>query len=324
MKNEAYKMKWPMIHTRYKELDRYDFIQYDFSVYGRGSDLVYDTVYAAYPADAVAYEEADKLTPTNKKWIEDLYALSQEEGFELVFFLAPTVLSVEEQGQVNAVRDFAAENGLDFFDFNRFISEIGINHYGDFFDNYHLNGYGAEKLTRYIGEYLTANYELTDHRGDETYALWEKDYTRFKQEKAIAGLKTAPSISIYISMLNQMEDVTWFVTFEGDYQKSTLELDKVAKQLGLSEEQYQEGGTYACIDGKLRRIMDNSSSDVFVYEVNEYDSFKVENMSLTQGSKSNKSDIMFNVEPMGTVEDGIQFVVYDHITGEVVSTPGYF
>ena len=41
------------------------------------------------------------------------------------------------------------------------------------------------------------------------------------------------------------------------------------------------------------------------------------------GSKSNKADIMFNMEPMGTVEDGLQFVVYDHITGEIVSTPGY-
>ncbi len=320
----AYKMKWPIIHTRYKELDRYDFIQYDLSVYGRGSDINYTATYATYPTDAVAYMEADELSKTNREWVEDLYQLSIEHDFELVFFLAPSVLSVEEQGQVNAVRDYAAEKGIDFFDFNRLIAEIGLEHYGDFIDNYHLNAYGSEKLTRYIGKYLTANYQLIDHRGDEAYALWDEDLIRFKQLKEINRLKSATSIRNYINILSQMENVTWFVTFEGNYQESALELDKAAKLLGLSEEQYKEGGTYAFIDGKFRKIMNNTSTDVFVYELNEYDSFKVENMVLTQGAKSNKADIMYNVEPMGTVEDGIQFVVYDHITGQVVSTPGYY
>lgn len=320
----AYKMKWPIIHTRYKELDRFDFIQYDFSVYGRGADINYMAAYAYYPTEAVAYIEADELSQTNKKWVDDLHQLSIEEEFELVFFLAPSILSVEEQGQVNAVRDYAAEREIPFFDYNQYIADIGLEHYGDFIDNYHLNAYGAEKLTRYIGNYLTANYQLEDHRGDEAYALWDKDLERFKQLKEINRLKSATNIRNYISILNEMDNITWFVTFEGNYKDSDLGLEKVAKQLGLSDEQYEAGGTYAFIEGKLFKVMDNMSTQVYIYELNEYDSFKVENMALTQGIKSNKSDIMFNVEPMGTVDDGLQFVVYDHITGQVVSTPGYY
>ena len=319
----AYKMKWPIIHTRYKELDRFDFVQYDLSVYGRGADINYMPGAANYPAEAVAAVTTDELTESNKKWVDNLYQLSIDEGFELVFFLTPTVLSVKEQGQVNAVRAYAADKGIDFFDFNQNIAEIGIQHFGDFIDDYHLNAYGAEKLTHYIGKYLTSNYSFEDHRGDEAYALWDKDVKRFKQLKEISHLKAATNIRNYISTLNEMDDITWFVSFEGNYQESALGLDKVAKQLGLSDEQYQAGGTYACIDGVLYKIMDNESTEVYVHEINEYDSFKVENMALTQGSKSNKADIMFNMEPMGTVEDGVQFVVYDNITGEIVSTPGY-
>ena len=31
----------------------------------------------------------------------------------------------------------------------------------------HLNTYGAEKVSRYLGDYLKANYGLTDHRKGE-------------------------------------------------------------------------------------------------------------------------------------------------------------
>ena len=48
----------------------------------------------------------------------------------------------------------------------------------------HLNVYGAEKVTSYLGNYLEENYELEDHRNDPTYEAWNQLAEQYKQNLA--------------------------------------------------------------------------------------------------------------------------------------------
>lgn len=322
--NSAYKLRWPVIHTRYKELEKYDFIQYDFSEYGRGVDLTYTAVQAGYPEDAIATEEVIPLSKKNKAWLEELHNLSVQEGFDLVFFMAPAAITVEEQCEINAVRDYAEANGHGFIDFHKLIEELDINYYTDFIDNWHLNGYGAEKVSAYIANYLVANYDLEDHRGDKAYYQWDKSYERYKQVKDTYVLKNSFYFESYISQLKQMENVTWFVSLEGNFAMSQIQPSYAAGILGIKPEEYLKGGTYMWKDGVFKRIMDNDSTDIYIHEVNEYDSFKIQNMILTDPGMNNMSDIMFNLDPVMTYNDGINFVVYDEITHQIISTFGFY
>ncbi len=48
------------------------------------------------------------------------------------------------------------------------------------------------KYTDYLLDYLTQNYHFTDHRGDEAYAVWEREDAQYRpaKEAALASLDT--------------------------------------------------------------------------------------------------------------------------------------
>ena len=65
------------------------------------------------------------------------------------------------------------------------MEELGLNWDEDTQDKGdHLNVYGAEKVTSYLGNYLEENYELEDHRNDPAYEEFRKvlpaDYRLFQ------------------------------------------------------------------------------------------------------------------------------------------------
>ena len=46
----------------------------------------------------------------------------------------------------------------------------------------HLNLFGARKMTKYLGDYLASECDLTDHRGDPAYRSWQELWTSYEQE----------------------------------------------------------------------------------------------------------------------------------------------
>lgn len=319
-----YLLRWPIIHTRYKELDRYDFVPMDLNIYGRGCELSYYMGRSSYPAEAIACEEIAELTDTNREWLESLYELSQEENFELVLFLAPTTLTVEEQMQMNAAAAFADENGIPFFDFNKLRYAVDLDYTRDFIDGTHTNARGAEKISNYLGAYFSEQYPLDDHRGEEEYEQWEKSYNYYEHVAFETKLKESATLEEYIARLKKKQDITYIFAFEGTYEQSGLDMERIAKSLGLTKEQYEIGGTYISINGELEFVMDNQSEEVAIYEMNEYDAFKIQNMMLVDPDATNLDDIMLNHESMGTAYNGLCFVVYDNVRKTIIDKRGYY
>lgn len=62
--------------------------------------------------------------------------------------------------------------------------DAGIDYTQDFRDYAHMNTRGAEKITKYLGQYLKQNGTYPDHRGDEAFASWERDYEKYAAEAA--------------------------------------------------------------------------------------------------------------------------------------------
>lgn len=91
-------------------------------------------------------------------------------GTDVVFYVAP---SSNKFYYVQAMDEYAKEHGCVFLDGYMRKNEIGIIPTTDYKDLYHLNKSGAEKMTRYIGRYLSDNYDLTDMRRVEG-SLWEE------------------------------------------------------------------------------------------------------------------------------------------------------
>ena len=319
-----YILRWPIMHTRYKELRKYDFKTYEYSEYGRGLEMSYRIGWSEVPTAAIEYTKVGELTDTNREWLESLYKLSEEEGFELVLFLAPTAISNECQEQVNAAQEFAQQRGITFFDFNKLAFDIGLDYGCDFIDGTHLNARGSEKVTKHFGQYFEENCALEDNRGDEAYYQWEQSYTHYEQVRQEVQLLSISNFEDYAKQLENMNHITYVVSFEGIYKQSTLELENYAKALGISKELYETGGTFVFADGEMKHVLDNESNEVVIHELNKYDAFKFENMEPREDGGSNLGEMMLNMDSVGSIYSGLNIVVYDNFREKIIDKRGYY
>ena len=95
------------------------------------------------------------MTPipqTSRRAAQALAALCREQGAELLLLSAPSAANWDSSSH-NAVEALARELGVDYVDMN--LADVGIDWTLDTPDaGDHLNGTGAQKASRWLGEYL--------------------------------------------------------------------------------------------------------------------------------------------------------------------------
>ena len=80
---------------------------------------------------------------------------------------------------------YAEEKGLPYINFLDIQEETGIDYTTDTYDGgLHMNLSGAEKLSRYMGRYLTEEAGVPDRRGEaELSARWAEKLAAYEAEK---------------------------------------------------------------------------------------------------------------------------------------------
>lgn len=130
-------------------------------------------------------EEKQKIPDTIQRYMSDILELCKQHNTELFLLSTPSALNYNYKRH-NGLVEYAGEHDLSYLDMNLKLNEIGIDWAKDSLDKGdHLNCSGAEKVTRYLGEYLSAHFTLGDHRGEEEYAQWQKEadeYSRKSEE----------------------------------------------------------------------------------------------------------------------------------------------
>lgn len=172
----SYYIPFLLYHSRWDELENYDFIQYSWL---RGGILDFRQVPQTEPDFP---KEQLKMPKMNMKYLKKIFRLCKKKEIQLVLFAAPfaEVGTAEEALRVNLfVEKYAARKGIPFLFYQK-TKELDIDYETDFYDDQHLNTYGTEKLTKVLGNWLVQNYDLTDHRQEESYESWNEDYVRYK------------------------------------------------------------------------------------------------------------------------------------------------
>lgn len=122
----------------------------------------------AYPSRG--FLARDEITPVKLKYYEDrsgekleipddsvdaifdIAELCKENHAELLFLKVPVATWSKDESY--AVKQFMDKNGLNYFEMNDFLDEIGIDGNKDFYNEDHLNTQGAEKTTDFLAKYL--------------------------------------------------------------------------------------------------------------------------------------------------------------------------
>ena len=135
--------------------------------------------------DPNAYHSLDKVT---EKALYELIDYIKEKDLNVLFVDTPQFLGKYELRRANTIYDILEENGMDYIHFYKENSadfSINLDNTKDFYDESHVNYYGAEKFTAALAEYIDENYNLPDARENETAKkFWDGKYDKIKNKIA--------------------------------------------------------------------------------------------------------------------------------------------
>ena len=168
-------------HSRWSELkDR------DFSIdKGKYNNIFkgYWIVEKAKPYNGEKYDIYQKLDEDELKYFEKIADLCKENNIELIAVEFPSI-QTWNNNKKEKVEQIAKDNNVKFIDLHDVLDEIGIDWSKDTGDEgYHLNISGAEKISDYLGKFLSENYEFENYKNEEVYKSWEEELVKYNEYK---------------------------------------------------------------------------------------------------------------------------------------------
>lgn len=172
-------------HNRWKSLGLQDFReipQHTWKSKSKGFGISNKTDPYLDDEYMIPTDEMEQIKLLTLKSLNKIVDLCEEKRIKLILVEMPSTASWNYKKH-NAVADFANKNKLTFIDLNLGRDSFGFNWHTDTRDKgNHLNCSGAEKVTKYLGTYISSNFMLPDHRNNPDYAdSWNQaleDYTK--------------------------------------------------------------------------------------------------------------------------------------------------
>ena len=173
-------------HSRWEELTDEDFrkaLKNEKFAY-KGMDLItdiqpYNEEYKYMSRDHSKEVIGEKCL----KYLNKIINLCKEQNIELLLIEIPSAESWSKDLS-DKTEEFAKEHNLEFIDMNLNASEFGFDWKTDTSDGGdHLNVYGAEKISKYLGKIIKDKYNIADHRNEKEYEEWYKDSEKYHLDK---------------------------------------------------------------------------------------------------------------------------------------------
>lgn len=283
-------LRFPIIHGRYKELQREDFgVKSPEDVYCLG----YVNGYTIEPQEASTevYYLEEKTEPSDEtvQWMDKMISLSEQENFELIFYMVPHTILPPYQRIFNGAREYLSHKGIRVIDLNTLNGEIGIDYSQDFADGNHLNTYGAEKVSKWLSDYIATNFDIPDHRGASEYERWDMCSSYYEESLIDMEVSKCSSVAEIQDMVSQNNNLLLVISDD----KETV--------VTLSDNTIYDS---------------RNAENTFVYELNERD-----NLCIKKESDAIEGSTVICIGKQwyrNPGETGPMCLVYDMITEKVV------
>lgn len=202
-------------HSNYEILanaEQWDYLKSE-NIYNvdKGYEAVVDNIPYEIPE---VTDECGELNERQLFRLNELLDYFDQEKIQVLFIASPYVISDSDWKILNTCNKIIQERGYNFINFNSYYDEMNLDFETDFYDAGHLNYLGSQKYTRYLTDYLSDNYELPDHRGDDCYSDWNDDYITFLSLQEEWGERNASIIEDHKEAKeigDQLSDITDFL-----------------------------------------------------------------------------------------------------------------
>lgn len=133
-------------------------------------------------------KEAYVLTDECRAYLKELLSYCNKLGIEHVLLLQPPhETQAADKSGLEQIESITKEYGYDFLDLSTdYESSVGIDDSHDFADFEHLNAYGAQKLSSYIGDMAVNQYCIKSDTAKSELSRWKKSVKRTKKALKMA------------------------------------------------------------------------------------------------------------------------------------------
>jgi len=179
-------------HSRWNEITNDEVIKLarNYHYYTKG--YFFTDIIAPQKGDWEHMKENTKALPKMQPYTEEYFKKTieycKDHNITLIMLGLPDKRTWKYQDS-KSMQEYAEKYGVVFLDLNK--DTYKFNWKTDTSDKpgVHANIYGAEKMTKVVGDYLHTNYDLKDHRGEEEYQSWDKDLKKYQEKRTKAYTK---------------------------------------------------------------------------------------------------------------------------------------
>lgn len=168
---------FPMIfyHSRWTELTEDD---WDVFWNGYGQDITAGYTYLnEYRVPEGYTTRTDPIDPENTarnmEYFHRIADVCREAGVTPVFYESPAASTMPEEEMAAVRQELEGIEGAIVVNFNDHRDAIGAQLDYDYYDVLHYNAAGAEKFSRYLGQWFLENLEVRPKAGQDT-ELWQR------------------------------------------------------------------------------------------------------------------------------------------------------
>jgi hypothetical protein len=231
---------------------------FDLFYYHGNTDVNYDYVFNKYPnvnkgyshlpqqvsfqeADYVISDEVIPLPDVDNAYFTSLLEELKDFDGEVLFLELPLFYTQDLAatcGYSEYMERTVRKYGYDYLDLSKVKDDIGLDSQFDYsLDYLHFNTLSAEKITDYLSQYLSENYELTDHREDTAYENWQSQYEYWLEVKAyLQGLNESEILERF-----KAADLDQYINFmESEYYSGTVDYSEDSVHVTLIKNRTDE------------------------------------------------------------------------------------
>lgn len=177
-------------HDRWKTFNKWpewkSGFEMDYTHQEPGKGYYYSLGAEGIDATGYAFETTavEWVPDINKETLLEIKEICDVHGAQLILLSEPNVAGSWGPHRHNAAAILAEEMGVEYIDMNYMQEAVPIDWMTDTFDGGdHLNYYGAQKVSAYLGKYLAETGLFEDKRENPEYDFWKEAQAQFYEGK---------------------------------------------------------------------------------------------------------------------------------------------
>lgn len=340
---------YPLYHSRYDLLDKKTYVDDTYPQYplthGAGyKGAVEHHHIVSFDNYTDEYQEEGQLFDAKTDaYFDRIVELCAKNDTQLIFTLTPAVHKINNIGVTDY---FLRHPELTFINTSDYYDYMQIDTKEDFIDEGHLNINGSLKVGKFFGEYISNNYDVIDHRQDARYYSWDENTKYHYQVPIDKALTKETGFGLYFDYFPNENYVVVVSLLDGYNSEFIGQVDALS-HVNCNEAVYALGGTWV-IDGtdliyaafgyedenhppmvnddvKVGVALDGLSEYAHKVSNNWHKDIGTSTFEIVDDEQGTPCIIIDNVDysiykdqGKTKVRTGIEAVVYDKLTGEVV------